>query len=160
MKFKRSTEPDSDEQATPQWMFKILHDEFKFNLDVCASRKNHKRPEYLTEKHDGLKHGWGKVNFCNPPYSNILPWYTKAIEERDQNGATTVFVTKYDPSTKHGVLAAAEMDEIRIVSHRIKFNGADNCANFPSAVMVCKPRLYTKKTQANIFYVNYKDLSV
>lgn len=151
----------TDEWGTPHWLYSVLNDEFSFQMDVAASKENHKHRVYLTKEDDALAHPsrWSESNFCNPPYSNILPWYQTAIAVRAL-GFQTVFVTKYDPSTRHGVLAAQEMDEIRIVEHRITFEGAPNCANFPSAIMVCRPRLYTRKTGARILYVNYKEIEV
>lgn len=158
MKFRRSPSKPTDEWGTPRWLFDLLDAEFGFMLDVCASHKNFKCETFITKVGDGLKLQWSKRNFCNPPYSNILPWYAKAVEQRDHFGRVTCFVTKYDPSTRHGVLAAQEMDEIRLVEHRIAFEGAPSSANFPSAIMVCRPRLYTRKTGARVVYVNYREL--
>lgn len=150
----------TDEWGTPNWLYNVLNKEFVFDCDVAASHSNHKHNNFIYQEQDALAHPllWGERNFCNPPYSNILPWYKTAVTLRDCSRSTTCFVTKYDPSTRHGVFAAQEMDEIRIVEHRITFEGAPNCANFPSAIMVCRPRLYTRKTDARIVYVNYKEL--
>lgn len=157
MKFHRSPSKATDEWGTPQWLYDLLHREFRFQLDVCASEKNYKHDRFLTKLNDAFATTWMSRNFCNPPYSNILPWYRKAIEERDERGNLTCFVTKCDPSTRHGVIAAQEMDEIRIIEHRIAYEGAPNSANFPSAVMVCRPRLYTRKTGARVLYVDYRE---
>lgn len=148
----------SDEYGTPQVLFDIYNDEFGFNLDVCASAKNHKCKKYWTKDDDGLAQIWGEVNWCNPPYSNQLPWIEKAVNEKLDGFTATVLLLKYDPSTKHGQLIAEEADEIRIVEHRIKFEGALLGANFPSVFVVVRPRLYTRKSGAKIFYVNYKEL--
>lgn len=148
----------TDEWGTPQWLFDILDWEFHFLLDACASKINFKKPHYHNAEQNGLVRHWAERNWCNPPYSNQLPWVQKAIYERNMFSGTSVLLMKYDPSTKHGGLAAEEADEIRIIEHRLTFEGATNCANFPSAIAVFRPRLYTKKTQARILYVNYKEI--
>ena len=49
----------SDDWATPADFFAVLNAEFRFDLDVCASEKNHKTPDYFDEKTDGLLQNWG-----------------------------------------------------------------------------------------------------
>jgi phage N-6-adenine-methyltransferase len=145
----------SDEWGTPQKLFDIYNSEFNFNLDVCASEINFKCADYHTRESSGLVQDWKESNWCNPPYSNQLPWVRRAVSEVGSEN-TSVLLMKYDPSTKHGVFAAEEADEIRIVTHRIKFEGAPTGANFPSAFAVFRPRFYTRKTGARILYVNYR----
>lgn len=150
----------ADEWGTPQWLFDLLDDEFSFQLDVCASEENHKVPRYHDIEANGLVSPWAWVNFCNPPYSNQLPWIERAVEEV-LLGNTTVMLLKHDPSTKHGVLANSMADEVRVVEHRLKFQGASNCANFPSSIAVFRPRLYTRKTDARILFVSFpKDVRI
>lgn len=159
MKLTRNTKEASglsDEYGTPQVLFDIYNQEFKFVLDVCASDKNHKCQDYWTKKDDGLVKPWIYSNWCNPPYSNQLPWVQRAVCERDTYKATTVLLMKYDPSTRHGVLISEEADEIRIVEHRIRFEGATLGANFPSAFCIIRPRPFTRKAGARVLYVNYR----
>lgn len=157
MKIKPSK--NTDEWGTPWWLFNHLNMEFDFKLDVCASPKNTKVVEqYLTKEKDGLSSGWDTMNWCNPPYSDQLPWIFKAWEEKTGWGASSVLLVKYDPSTKHGKLLSEVADEIRIPEHRIAFEGASTGATFPVAIAVVRPRLYTRKTDARILYVNYKEL--
>jgi len=44
----------TDDWATPQGYFDKLNDRFNFNLDPCASNKNHKCKYYFTENDNGL----------------------------------------------------------------------------------------------------------
>ena len=149
----------SDEYGTPEWLFDVLNEEFNFRLDVCASHENHKCSFYYTEAIDGLDHSnpWTSSNFCNPPYSNILPWYQRGNLERDACNLTTVYLSKFDPSTAHGRLLSQEADELRIIEHRIKFEGATNCANFPSVIGVVRPRLYARKSGPLISFVDFRE---
>lgn len=50
---------NSDDWATPAATFAALNAEFQFDLDVCATAKNHKTPDYFTPEMDGLTQNWG-----------------------------------------------------------------------------------------------------
>jgi site-specific DNA-methyltransferase (adenine-specific) len=50
---------NSDEWSTPQDVFDILDQEFRFTLDPCASESNHKCERYFTKDDDGLSMDWG-----------------------------------------------------------------------------------------------------
>jgi phage N-6-adenine-methyltransferase len=39
---------------TPHWLFDLVHAEFGFTLDVCASAANTKCSRYFSEADDGL----------------------------------------------------------------------------------------------------------
>ncbi|WP_376775498.1 DNA N-6-adenine-methyltransferase [Candidatus Sodalis endolongispinus] len=50
--------------------------EFGFCVDSAADHDNTLCRHYLTEADDALNDDWhthGAI-FCNPPYSNIMPW--------------------------------------------------------------------------------------
>lgn len=49
----------TDEWATPQWLFDELNAEFHFDLDPCATDENHKCAEYYTKADSGLAKNWG-----------------------------------------------------------------------------------------------------
>ena len=49
----------TDEWATPQDLFDRLNACFRFTLDPCATKENHKAPKYYTREQDGLKQDWG-----------------------------------------------------------------------------------------------------
>lgn len=68
---------------TPKKIFNNLNKEFIFTHDVAASDKNHLCGKWLTESDNALLTRWGKVNWCNPPYSKILPWVQKATIEHE-----------------------------------------------------------------------------
>ena len=51
----------SDEWATPQKFFDELNNEFRFNLDPCATDGNHKCSNYYTIADNGLAKNWGGV---------------------------------------------------------------------------------------------------
>lgn len=73
---------DADDRRTPTSIFALLDAEHHFTIDVAASEENTKCDRFFTKKNSGLKHSWsGDVVWCNPPYSDILPWVHKARSE-------------------------------------------------------------------------------
>ena len=76
---KRGANPLVDNRATPPEVFAPLHERFGFTLDACALPSNAKLPHFFTPEDDGLRRSWGNhVVWCNPPFSDIYPWVTKA----------------------------------------------------------------------------------
>ena len=53
----------TDEWATPRALFRILDEEFHFDLDPCATAENHTCPRYFTKAEDGLAQDWGGTKF-------------------------------------------------------------------------------------------------
>lgn len=50
---------ESDEWATPQWLYDELDAEFHFNYDPCATAENHKCFLWTSKEDDGLTTDWG-----------------------------------------------------------------------------------------------------
>ena len=63
-----------------------------WDLDVAACEESHKAPAFFTVSQDGLAQCWGRGNvWCNPPYSDIAPWVSKAwAEMADSRGPKTI----------------------------------------------------------------------
>ncbi len=67
--------------GTPRHIFDVLHREYRFTVDICASHWNHKLDRYVTEEEDALSVTWeGERPFCNPVYDYIPPWLAKHAE--------------------------------------------------------------------------------
>lgn len=89
---KNGARPDVDDRGTTPEMFGPLNERFRFTLDVAASAANAKCERYFTRERNGLRQSWiGERVWCNPPYSNIGAWVTKAWEEWE-NGHVEVIV--------------------------------------------------------------------
>jgi phage N-6-adenine-methyltransferase len=136
---------DGAEWATPWEFFNELDAQFKFTLDVAASKKNHKCRHYFTKKQDGLAQDWGKnVVWCNPPYGKqIGQWLKKGIEAASK-GATVVFLlpARVDTRWFHTYVYMRPC-EMRLIKGRLKFehkNGTKQSASFPSLVVIYYPR--------------------
>lgn len=100
-----SEEKIRDSGETPWELIKAIEEMFgvKIALDVCASAHNAKAKKFYTREDDGLKKSWAvkqgyskkRVAWCNPPYSNVMPWVEKGLVETDW-----FMLLKNDPSTK------------------------------------------------------------
>ena len=69
----------TDDRALPSEYFETLQTRFRFTIDVAASKQNAKLNRYYTEADNALTKSWaGERVYCNPPYSEINQWVTKA----------------------------------------------------------------------------------
>ena len=109
---------------TPKALFESIYNEFDFTCDVAASVHNTKCLSFITEAENALNCGWGYINWCNPPYSNITPWVEKAIDQH-LLGKTIVMLVPADTSVKWFKLAYESCNEVRFISGRISFINAD-----------------------------------
>jgi len=79
---KRGASDRVDERITPQWLFDSYHARYGFTLDAAANPANAKVREHFDLQADGLAQPWAPHRvWCNPPYSNLGGWLTKAHEE-------------------------------------------------------------------------------
>ena len=119
-----------DTWKTPKAVYQTLDSEFQFDFDPCPSK-----PTF-----DGLTVEWGQRNFVNPPYGNAIGlWLDKAFVERDK-GKLSVFLIPSRTDTRWWHKYCMSADEIRFIKGRLKFDDQQNCAPFPSAVIVIKPK--------------------
>lgn len=129
--------------STPDLLFKQLHEEFQFNLDVCASEWNHKCANYYTEEDNALEKDWPGVFWMNPPYSNCGTWIKKAFEEVEK-GSTGVSLipARVETNWFHDYCVP---HEIRFVKGRIHFedeNGKSGRPRFGSILVIMRPFEY------------------
>lgn len=72
-------------------------------LDACASPENAVCSRYFTEADNALEQVWhcsaGEFVFFNPPYSKIMPWVSKAVEQSIRSRCVIVGVLPDDRST-------------------------------------------------------------
>lgn len=125
----------TDLRSTPQEFYNKLEDEFKFNLDPCATHENHKCSKYYTSEENGLVQSWDNHNvFINPPYGRtIWEWVRKAKETR---GGVRVMLLPARTDTRRFHDYIYGMAEIRFIKGRLKFGNAKNSAPFPSMIVV------------------------
>ena len=106
-----------DDWRTPPEFYKKLNNKFNFDFDPCPWRHD------LT-LWDGLKDGWGSVNFINPPYSLKLKTAFVQKAYRTSSVAKNVLLLPVSTSTKlfHLYLIDAK---ITFVKGRLRFIGVN-----------------------------------
>lgn len=126
---------NSCEWETPVDFFGKLDSEFGFDVDVCATPENAKCARYYTKEDDGLEKEWTGVCWMNPPYGREIGEWMKKAYASAQSGATVVCLVpaRTDTGWWHDY---AMRGEVRFVRGRLKFNGLNCNAPFPSAVVI------------------------
>lgn len=80
-----------DEYYTPEWVYLPLG---KFDADYCAGPGTCVATRNYTRDDDGLSMAWEGFVWCNPPFSDKLPW----IERMKAHGAG-IMLLPASPST-------------------------------------------------------------
>ena len=140
----------TNEWSTPQDFFNFLDEEFNFDIDVAATKKNKKCSIYFDINNDGLSKSWNKLSFSacwmNPPYGGHTgAWIKKAYEE-SKTGATTVclIVSSTDRSYWHDFIFPYAK-QIRFTRGRLRFGNVKSTAPFAYAVVIFSPALFTDR---------------
>jgi phage N-6-adenine-methyltransferase len=115
----------NDTWQTPPQLFSACEKRFgKFDIDVAASNVNYQVINYFTEKDNALQQSWAGMRcWCNPPYSDIMPWVKKATEEC-LKGAVITMLLKCDTSTAWFKEIFRTVDELYFLQPRVRFVGA------------------------------------
>ena len=143
---------NSDEYSTPGWIFAELDDEFGFTLDPCATEENHKCERYFTKENNGLKQSWKHERvFCNPPYSEIGKWVKKSWEETRTKNTVVVLLIPARTDTKWFHDYILHRSEIRPIRGRLRFNGMNVNAPFPSMVVIFRGAEIRETSQEEMF---------
>jgi len=80
--FGTSSTDEVDDRETPDKLFRELNKEFHFTIDVAASQANTKCDRFYDLNANGLTKDWHNERvWCNPPYSDLAPWVSKAYHE-------------------------------------------------------------------------------
>ena len=152
MKAETLFSKNSDEWQSPLGLFQDLDREFHFDLDACATHENHMVDAYFTKDEDGLEQNWGgHTVWCNPPYSQIKKWVRKCYYEGHQPNTTVVLLVPSRTDTKWFQNYVLHRAEIRFIKGRLRFNGSNNNAPFPSALIIYRgPEEKARKHKTNI----------
>ena len=74
----------TNDHYTPQWIFNLLG--VTFDIDVASPPGGVPwipAKRYFTQADDGLAQEWSGLVWCNPPFSDILPWVRRLNEHRN-----------------------------------------------------------------------------
>jgi phage N-6-adenine-methyltransferase len=109
---------------TPRWLFDMLADRFgPFALDAAASSSNALCAAHYTKDDSGLLRPWFDVTFCNPPFNNVGPWVSKAIDEQSR-GVSSLLILPVGCSQRW-FHEAAQTALIYFPTKRISFDNPD-----------------------------------
>lgn len=127
----------SDNWITPEYIYKPLNKEFRFDFDPCP----------LDSEFDGLIIDWGESNFVNPPYSRRLkPQFIEKAYEQWRKGKIVVMLLPVCTSTKHFHKYIYPYAELRFIEKRVRFIGynmkgekvSQKCGMFDSMIVIFK----------------------
>lgn len=123
------------EWSTPQDLFDKLNSEFNFELDVCASKENHKCERYFTKEDDAFLNKWSGRIWCNPPYGRDIGRWVEACANHN-NISVMLLPVRTDTKWFHKFIYNNPNAKIRFIKGRLKFNNAKNPAPFPSMIVI------------------------
>ncbi|WAX23114.1 DNA N-6-adenine-methyltransferase [Vibrio phage 13VT501A] len=121
---------------TPKFVFDYYDRRFGFTCDFAASHKNALCEHYFSEpvngeggalgasKDDVCFDGSGAV-WCNPPYSDIMPWVKECYRLSHETGKVFVMLIPADTSVKWFKLAFENCTECHFISGRLSFINAE-----------------------------------
>jgi phage N-6-adenine-methyltransferase len=139
-----------DNWRTPTELFRVLNEEFEFDVDAAASKTNALCDTYITAEQDALKTQWlwngdaraTSAVWCNPPYSLIGPFVQRAYEQSQEHHITTVVLIPTYTDPKYWRDYCSKAHEIRHLVGRLAFIDEDGMkktsARFPSSVIIFK----------------------
>lgn len=116
---------DTDTWITPLPIIKTLG---VFDLDPCCpdTMPYPTAIRMIMQPNDGLSAKWEGYVWCNPPYSNILPWATKMVE----HGNGIMLVPAKSTETKWGQLLLNNCNTVLFQKGRLLFNYQDGSPSF------------------------------
>lgn len=121
-----TTPPDEQDYAQTPWSFFNAVQSMsgvRFELDVCANAATAKCAAYYSWDElglDGLALPWARVNWCNPPYSDVSPWVAKA-EAEAKIGNTTFMLIPNKPEVGFCREAFAAASRCLYLPYRLNF---------------------------------------
>ena len=137
------TGPHEIVSATPRDFFDKLNKRFKFTLDPCANKQNHKCARWHGPEspfgEDGLAESWqGHRVFMNPPYARgqVDKWIKKAYEESRDKETSVVALIRSATDTKYFHKYIWRKARLEFVKGRLKFGDSGGPAPFPSMVVI------------------------
>lgn len=126
---------------TPQSLFDYYDRRFGFTIDLAASEENAMCSTFISEEQDALSrdvvdqviynfnnHDYenrGTAIWCNPPYSDIMPWVSLCVNLANDHRTPVVMLIPSDTSVKWFKAAFNNCSECHFISGRISFINAE-----------------------------------
>lgn len=151
----------NDEWETPDDLYSVLNEEFNFEVDLCANEENTKCENFSDDVYSFYESNNDRREqffWMNPPYSrgNIEPCMKIASYLGSVN--TVVCLVRFDPSAKWFQRWVDDKAcEVRMLSRRVKFKGAESAYNFPCCIVVYSPFAMNAWTNTKYFLWDWKE---
>lgn len=104
-KTNNTKDKDTDSWGTPHSVYDFFDDIYEFAMDIAASKENSKHERFLSVENSAFDFDFSTIDrgnylWCNPPYSDVMPWIKLAVKNTDIHGLGTVMLLKHDCSTR------------------------------------------------------------
>ena len=157
MNMNNTTTPESEQDCaqTPWWFISSIQDytNLLIDLDVCCAATTAKAERFysIDNGNDGLKNSWDRVNWCNPPYSNVTPWIEASKVNATYFQSTTLMLIPDKAEVGYTRLARQHADTVIHMPFRLNFlrpdgtefldkNGKKQGPKFPVCVYIFTPQ--------------------
>ena len=127
------------EWETPDSLYHPLDCEFKFTLDVAATKANAKCNKFWTKEENGLIMPWDGVCWMNPPYGRDVPKWLKRASIEVKRGITIVALIPARTNTGWFHDLCLNIAEVRFIRGRPKFGDSDHGLPLPLAIVIYCP---------------------
>ena len=80
----KQQELSTNDHYTPKWVFNLIG--LTYDIDVASPPNGVPwipAKRFFTQEDDGLVQPWEGLVWCNPPFSDILPWVNRLNEHRN-----------------------------------------------------------------------------
>jgi len=157
--FKRDTKT---KWQTPLWFFRFFDNQYHFEWDMAASKKNRLCKKYVNQKMDATSFDWPSNSslWCNPPYDSrrLHLWFERGWDAA-RHGSTVVFLVhaRTDTVWYH---EWAIRGHVGFVRGRMKFLYKDretDAAPFPSLVVIYDPKAVENYEKSGIDLLHHFD---
>lgn len=146
---------------TPPELFRVLNEEFAFDLDAAANATNALCARWIDDAADALRTDWaGEMVWVNPPYSRLPAFVIRAWQQCQARRNTIVLlIPAYtDPGYWWDVIVP-HADEIRFLRGRVSFldrGQAKTSARFPSVVIVFRWRRGAQRGSPRVWWWDWR----
>lgn len=139
-----------DNWGTPLDFFRVVNEEFHFDLDAAATGQDTLCERFISPEQDALITPWdGAAVWCNPPYGagsaagHALPdFIARGHQQSFERRNTVVMLIPAYTDPKYWANSVMHAHEVRFLKGRLKFRDnlgtATMSARFPSVLVVFK----------------------
>ena len=131
----------NQEYETPDELFNPLNDEFHFDIDICASKFNHKLEKYYTKDDDCFSKDWSTTSWINPEFIRVKKYVKKAFEDSIKFGSTIVMLTLVKSNTNWWRDYIMNAKEVRFINQKIQFKNTSQGLRFPACIIIFSPHV-------------------